>query len=87
MSSPVPAGAGPCRSVRKSPGCQIVLQDDVIFGSVSSNRAHYEAATDALTHADPGWLAGLVTRRVALDSWTDALDRDAEDVKVIVDLV
>jgi len=66
---------------------QIVLQNDVIFGSVSSNRAHYEAATDALTHADPGWLAGLVTRRVALDSWTDALERDAEDVKVIVDLV
>ena len=47
----------------------------------------HEAATDALTHADPGWLAGLVTRRVALDSWTDALERDAEDVKVIVDLV
>jgi hypothetical protein len=35
---------------------------------------------------DPGWLGGLITRRVPLTSWTEALDRHPEDIKVVVDL-
>ncbi len=31
-------------------------------------------------------LRGLITRRVPLTSWTDALDRHPEDIKVVVDL-
>ena len=33
----------------------------------------------------PG-LGGLITRRVPLTSWTEALDRQPEDIKVVVDL-
>ena len=36
--------------------------------------------------ADPGWLSALITLRVPLTSWTDALDRQPEDIKVVVDL-
>jgi hypothetical protein len=36
--------------------------------------------------ADPGWLGALITRRVPLTSWTDALDRQPKDIKVVVDL-
>lgn len=65
---------------------RIVLENDVVFGSVNANRSHYEEATTALADADPTWLARLVTRRVPLDSWTDGLVRRPGDVKVVVDL-
>ena len=45
-----------------------------------------EQAVRALATADPGWLRGLITRRVPLTSWTEALDRHPEDIKVVVDL-
>lgn len=64
----------------------VVLENDVIFGSVNANRAHYEAAVAVLTDADQRWLARLLTRQVQLDSWTDGLRRQADDVKVVVDL-
>lgn len=65
---------------------RIVLENDVVFGSVNANRSHYTAATQALAAADPRWLAGLLTRRVPLDSWTEGLQHHADDVKVVVDL-
>lgn len=64
----------------------LVLENDVVFGSVNANRSHYEAAIAALTAADHVWLAGLITRRVPLGSWTDGLDRAPDDIKVVVDL-
>lgn len=65
---------------------QIVLENDLIFGSVNANRSHYEAAATALGDADPAWLAGLITRRVPLASWADALAPRPDDVKVVVEL-
>ena len=64
----------------------IVLENDVVFGSVNANRSHYEAAAAALAAADPSWLAGLITRRVPLERWTEGLERRDDDVKVVVDL-
>jgi threonine dehydrogenase-like Zn-dependent dehydrogenase len=64
----------------------IVLENDLVFGSVNANRRHYEAAADALAKADRGWLAGLITRRVPLDRWREALTRDEHDIKVVVEL-
>ena len=53
----------------------IVLENDVVFGSVNANRRHYEAAAAALAAADRAWLERLITRRVPLDRWRDALTR------------
>jgi threonine dehydrogenase-like Zn-dependent dehydrogenase len=64
----------------------MVLHNQVLFGTVNAGRRHWEQAADALAAADPGWLAGLITRRVPLTSWTEALDRHPEDIKVVVDL-
>ncbi len=64
----------------------LVLDNTVVFGSVNANRAHYEAAAKALAAADPRWLAGLVTRRVPLARWSEALVRKPDDVKVVIDL-
>ena len=64
----------------------IVLENDLVFGSVNANRRHYEAAADALGRADRGWLERLITRRIPLDRWRDALTRDEHDIKVVVEL-
>jgi glucose 1-dehydrogenase len=65
---------------------RIVLENDLVFGSVNANRRHYEAAADALARADRGWLERLITRRVPLDRWHDALARERHDIKVVVEL-
>jgi glucose 1-dehydrogenase len=57
----------------------------VVFGSVNANRRHYEQAAAALAGADRGWLAGLITRRVPLDRWPEALQRQPGDVKTVID--
>jgi glucose 1-dehydrogenase len=53
---------------------------------VNAGRRHWEQAAEALAAADPRWLGGLISRRVPLTSWTEALDRQPEDIKVVVDL-
>ena len=63
-----------------------MLENDVVFGSVNANRRHYEAAAAALAAADRAWLERLITRRVPLDSWRDALTRQDHDIKVVVEL-
>jgi threonine dehydrogenase-like Zn-dependent dehydrogenase len=64
---------------------RMVLENDVIFGSVNANRAHYEAAATALARADRTWLSRLITRRVLLSDWRDAFVRQPDDVKVVLD--
>lgn len=64
----------------------MVLENDVVFGSVNANRRHYELAADALARADPRWLGRVVNRRVPLDEWKDALDRRPDDVKPVIQL-
>ena len=36
--------------------------------------------------ADAAWLRAMITRRVPLARWTDALERRSDDIKVVVDL-
>lgn len=64
----------------------MVLENDVVFGSVNANRSHYEAGAEALAKADRSWLDRLVTRRVPLDHWQEALNRQTDDVKPVIDL-
>jgi threonine dehydrogenase-like Zn-dependent dehydrogenase len=62
----------------------MVLENDVVFGSVNANRRHYQEAADALARADPKWLARIVNRSVPLADWKDALTRRPDDVKPII---
>jgi threonine dehydrogenase-like Zn-dependent dehydrogenase len=64
----------------------IVLQNDVVFGSVNANLAHYELAAKALESADRDWLEQLITRRVPLERFEEALDSRSDDVKVVLEL-
>lgn len=65
---------------------ETVLENDVVFGSVNANRAHYEAGAEALRRADHAWLRRLVTRQVPLDRWPEAVRPSRGDVKVVVSL-
>ncbi len=62
-----------------------VLKNLVVFGSVNANRRHYYRAAQVLARADPSWLAQLVTRRVAPDQVEQALEREPDDIKVVME--
>jgi threonine dehydrogenase-like Zn-dependent dehydrogenase len=63
----------------------IVLKNLVIFGSVNANRRHYYRAAQVLAKTDRSWLEQLVTRRVALDAFDQALERAPDDIKVVIE--
>jgi threonine dehydrogenase-like Zn-dependent dehydrogenase len=64
---------------------ELVLENNVVFGSVNANRRHYEQARDALLAADRSWLERLVTNRVPLGEWQAALAPSGDDVKAVVE--
>lgn len=64
---------------------EIVLENNVVFGSVNANRTHYEAAALALARADKTWLARLISRRLVPEDWRKALTRQDDDIKVVLD--
>jgi threonine dehydrogenase-like Zn-dependent dehydrogenase len=64
---------------------ELVLENDIVFGSVNANHRHFQAAGEALAAADRDWLGGLITRRVPLDRWAEALDRGAQDIKPVIE--
>jgi len=63
----------------------MVLDNDTVFGSVNANRKHYRDAVDILQRADKHWLAKLITRRVPVEQWTQSLQQQPDDIKVVVD--
>jgi threonine dehydrogenase-like Zn-dependent dehydrogenase len=66
---------------------ELVLENDVVLGSVNANHRHYQQAAEALTKADQDWLNSLITRRVPLSRAEEAFgDRDAGEVKVVITL-
>jgi threonine dehydrogenase-like Zn-dependent dehydrogenase len=64
---------------------EVVLENDVVFGSVNANRRHFEQAGEALAKADHDWLRRLITRRVPLERWHDALEKGEDDIKTVVE--
>ena len=62
-----------------------VLNNGLVFGSVNANLRHYEMAADALKRADPQWLSRLITRRVPLDRFSEALEKRKGDIKVVIE--
>jgi threonine dehydrogenase-like Zn-dependent dehydrogenase len=82
-------GVAPSRSLTVDIGSlnnELVLENDVVFGSVNANRGHFELAAEALEGADRDWLARLITRRVPLERWQEALDKGDDDIKTVVEL-
>jgi threonine dehydrogenase-like Zn-dependent dehydrogenase len=62
----------------------MVLRNNVVVGSVNANKRHWYKAGEALARADRSWLARLISRRERPQDFARALDRKADDIKVVV---
>jgi threonine dehydrogenase-like Zn-dependent dehydrogenase len=62
----------------------MVLKNNVIVGSVNANKRHWYKAGEVLSRADRGWLSRLITRRESPERFVSALQRSADDIKVVV---
>ena len=62
----------------------VVLRNNVVVGSVNANKRHWYKASEALARADRSWLAQLVTRRERPADFAKALERSADDIKVVI---
>jgi threonine dehydrogenase-like Zn-dependent dehydrogenase len=82
ISSDESRSAVPTDEVNK----ELVLKNAVVFGSVNAARRHWEQAARALASADRGWLERLITRRVPMAGYAEALHKKPDDIKVVVDL-
>ena len=65
---------------------ELVLDNNVVVGSVNANLHHYDLAATALARADLDWLNRLVTRRVPLERAGEAFEPQPEEVKVVITL-
>jgi threonine dehydrogenase-like Zn-dependent dehydrogenase len=62
----------------------MVLQNNVIVGSVNANKRHWYRAGQELARADRAWLARLITRREPPEAFIRALQRQPDDIKVVI---
>ncbi|MEV0157336.1 glucose 1-dehydrogenase [Micromonospora sp. NPDC050686] len=64
---------------------ELVLENNVVFGSVNANRRHWDLAAEALARADQDWLGSLITRRVPVEAYPEAYAHQPDDIKVVLD--
>ncbi|MGE5814970.1 MAG: glucose 1-dehydrogenase [Acidobacteriota bacterium] len=62
----------------------VVLKNNAVVGSVNANKRHWYKAALALARADRGWLARLLTRCEPPEAYMRALQRQPNDIKVVV---
>jgi threonine dehydrogenase-like Zn-dependent dehydrogenase len=65
-------------------GAAVVLKNNVVFGSVNANKRHWFKAAEALALADRSWLERLITRREQPENFRQALTRNSDDIKVVI---
>jgi threonine dehydrogenase-like Zn-dependent dehydrogenase len=61
-----------------------VLKNNVIFGSVNANKRHWYRAGENLAHSDREWLRRLITRIEKPENFQQALVREPDDIKVVI---
>jgi hypothetical protein len=62
----------------------MVLQNNVVLGTVNANKRHWYLAGQDLARADRKWLGRLITRRERPESFAHALERQPDDIKVVI---
>ncbi len=66
---------------------QMVLGNKVVFGSVNANRSHFERAILLLVEIErkwPGWPSRLITRRLPLVDFEEALRPAPNSIKTVI---
>jgi threonine dehydrogenase-like Zn-dependent dehydrogenase len=64
----------------------IVLENDVVVGSVNANLDHCARAAQVLAESDRAWLKRLITKRVPLSEFEGAFHAGSGEVKVVIDI-
>jgi len=62
----------------------VVLKNNVLVGSVNANKRHWYKAGENLARADRKWLSRLITRREKPENFNQALKRQPDDIKVVI---
>ena len=62
----------------------MVLQNNVVVGSVNANKRHWYKAAQVLAQADRDWLGRLITRRERPEDFLQSLQRQQDDIKVVI---
>jgi hypothetical protein len=62
----------------------MVLQNNVVVGSVNANKRHWYKAGQVLSRADHAWLGRLITRCEPPEAFIRALQRQPDDIKVVI---
>jgi threonine dehydrogenase-like Zn-dependent dehydrogenase len=63
----------------------MVLENDIVLGSVNAAHHHYELAAAALARAGHDWLERLITRRVPLEDAPELLEPGHDDIKAVIE--
>jgi threonine dehydrogenase-like Zn-dependent dehydrogenase len=63
---------------------EMVLGNNVVVGTVNANKRHWYKGAEALVRADRSWLEKLITRREQPENFAKALDRQPDDIKVVI---
>ncbi len=69
---------------------EMVLSNKVVFGTVNAKRRHFESGVRHLQEIEvrwPGLLSRMITRRLPLEDFGDALERPPGHVKSIVEMI
>ncbi len=77
-------GGAPPKFATADMASAAVLKNNVVFGSVNANKRHWYKGAEALAAADHAWLARLITKREKPENFNQALTRNSEDIKVII---
>ncbi|TMB67336.1 MAG: hypothetical protein E6J43_08745 [Chloroflexi bacterium] len=68
---------------------ELVLGNRVVFGTVNANRRHFEAGVQHLSEIEarwPGLLSRIITTRLPMNRFAEALQRQPGNVKAVVEV-
>ena len=80
----VGSGGATSRDTTADMAATMVLQNNVIVGTVNANKRHWYQAGQDLARADRKWLGRLITRRERPEAFARALERQPDDIKVVI---
>ncbi len=80
----VGAGGPASNRITADTATEGVLKNKVVVGSVNANKRHWFKGGEALARADRKWLSNLVSRREKPENFTNALQRQPDDIKVVI---
>jgi threonine dehydrogenase-like Zn-dependent dehydrogenase len=80
----VGAGGAPGNLIAADVAAQAVLKNEVVVGSVNANKRHWYQGGEALARADRDWLSKLISRSEKPEDFAQALVREPDDIKVVV---